>query len=36
VLAGQMGGNKELMAGIITATTLAAMVTMPAWILALV
>lgn len=34
VLAREMGGDAPLMAGIITATTLAAMVTMPLWIVA--
>jgi len=34
VLAREMGGDAPLMAGIITATTLVAMLTMPAWILA--
>jgi hypothetical protein len=34
VLARQMGGDAPLMAGIITATTLIALVTMPLWILA--
>jgi len=35
VLARQMGGDTELLAGIITATTLAAMLTMPAAVLLL-
>ena len=34
VLARQMGGDAELMAGIITATTLAAMAAMPLWVMA--
>ncbi len=33
VLARQMGGDTELMAGIVTATTLAAMATMPIWMM---
>ena len=32
VMARQMGGNATLMAGIITATTIAAMAALPAWV----
>ena len=32
ILARQMGGDGRLMAGIITLTTLASVVTLPAWI----
>ena len=35
VMARQMGGNSTLMAGIITATTIAAMAALPAWVLAI-